>query len=280
MTAVSREWRLDGAEGLSLFAQSWLPDGEPLDVVVLAHGYAEHSGRYGNLVERLVPAGFAVHALDHRGHGRSEGQRALIDSMERVWADLDNFVGAVRAQHANARVKLLGHSMGGSIAFGYALRHAEKLSGLILSGPALATPITPVQRLILGIVAAVAPKAGTLALPAETVSRDPGVVRAYLADPLVATGKVPARTAMELLEAARSYPARARQMTLPLLVQHGGADVPVPPENNASLYAAIGSRDKTIRIYEGLFHEIYNEPEHPAVLDDLVEWLASHPTPD
>ncbi|GGC05683.1 monoacylglycerol lipase [Novosphingobium endophyticum] len=273
------EWDLPGSGGIALFAQSWLPEGEPRDIVVLAHGFAEHSGRYGNLVERLVPAGYAVHAIDHRGHGRSGGERAMIDSMERVWTDLDRFVDAVRSRHTNARVKLLGHSMGGSIAFGYALRHPEKLSGLILSGPAMGALVSPVQHFILKMIAAIAPRAGTLALSPESVSRDPDVVSAYVADPLVTVGKVPARTAMELLDAARSYPARAEQMTLPLLVQHGGADIPVPPADNAALYAGIGSADKTIRIYDGLYHEIYNEPEHAAVLDDLVAWLEAHPAP-
>lgn len=275
--SVPQEWNLVGHGGIGLFARSWLPEDDVRDVVVIAHGYAEHGGRYGNVVERLVPLGYAVHAIDHRGHGRSGGKRALIDRMERVWADLDTFVDAVRARHGCARIKLLGHSMGGSIAFGYALRHPDKLSGLILSGPAMGGSVPPVQRLILGALAAIAPGLGTLELPAETISRDPAVVAAYVSDPLVTLGKVPARTAAELVGAASSYPSRAHEMRLPILIQHGGQDIPVPPVGNEALYAAIGSPDKTIRIYEDLYHEIYNEPEREAVLDDLVAWLAAHP---
>ena len=273
----SQEWSLSGNDGVSLFAQSWLPQGKPKDVIVLAHGYAEHSGRYGNLVQRLVPAGYAIHAIDHRGHGRSGGDRALIDSMDKIWADFDSFVDVVRGRHDGLKPKALGHSMGGSIAFGYALRHQAKLSGLILSGPAIGALVTPVQRLILRLIAALAPKAGILELPSETISRDPAVVAAYVSDPLVTIGKVPARTARELLEAARRYPARASGMMLPLLIQHGRGDVLVPPADNAALYEAIGSPDKTIRIYDGLFHEIYNEPEHPMVLGELADWLEQHP---
>ena len=278
MTALQpQEWELAGQGGVRLFARSWLPEGSARDVVVIAHGYAEHGGRYGNVVGRLVPLGYAVHAIDHRGHGRSGGRRALIDRMARVWADLDAFVDAVRGRHGGAKIKLLGHSMGGSIAFGYALRHPEKLTGLILSGPAMGGLVPPLQRLILGALAALAPGLGTLELPAETISRDPEVVAAYLRDPLVTLGKVPARTAAELVAAASSYPRRAHEMRLPILIQHGGQDIPVPPADNAALYAAIGSSDKTIRIYDGLYHEIYNEPEREAVLDDLVAWLAAHP---
>ncbi len=271
------EWHLPGSGGIELFARSWLPAGEPRDVVVIAHGYAEHGGRYGNVVERLVPAGYAVHAVDHRGHGRSGGKRALLDRMEWVQADLDAVIDRVRARHGTAKVKLLGHSMGGSIAFGYALRHPEKLSGLILSGPAMGGLVPPVQRLILKALAAVAPNLGTLELPAETISRDPAVVAAYVGDPLVTLGKVPARTAAELVAASHSYPPRAAQMRLPLLIQHGAQDIPVPPADNRALYDLIGSPDKTVRIYEGLYHEIYNEPEREAVLDDLLAWLAAHP---
>ena len=275
--AASQEWELPGSGGVRLCAQSWIPEGTPRDVVVIAHGYAEHSGRYGNVVERLVPLGYAVHAIDHRGHGRSGGKRALVDRMDRVQADFDGFVDAVRARHGGAKLKLLGHSMGGSIAFGYALRHAGKLSGLILSGPAMGAVVTPLQSLIVKALSALAPNLGTISLPAEAVARDPAVVAAYIADPLVTIGKVPARTIAELMAASNASTARASEMRLPVLIQHGGQDLLVPPEGNRALYEAVGSSDKTVKIYDGLYHEIYNEPERATVLDDLVAWLEAHP---
>ncbi|MEO6718553.1 MAG: lysophospholipase [Novosphingobium sp.] len=278
MSAISsHEWQLAGTGGIKLFAQSWLPDGEPQDVVVIAHGYAEHGGRYANVVERLVPLGYAVHAIDHRGHGRSGGKRALIDRMEWVLADFDGFVNEVRKRHGGMKLKLLGHSMGGSIALSYALRHFDKLSGLILSGPAVGGLVPPLQQMILRAISAVAPTMGTLMLPPETISRDPAVVAAYVSDPLVTVGKVPARTAAELVAAASSFPALVPGICLPILIQHGAQDLPVPPEGNRAVYDLIGSPDKTIRIYEGLYHEIYNEPEREAVLDDLMAWLTAHP---
>ena len=278
MSAVTREEStLTGHGGLKLFARSWLPEGTARDVVVIAHGYGEHGDRYANVVERLVPAGYAVHAIDHRGHGRSGGRRALIDRMDRVIEDLHGFIEQIRARHGGGKVKLLGHSMGGSIALGYALRYPQDLSGLILSGPAVGGFVPLGQRLVLRLLSALAPNLGTLALPASAVSRDPAVVSAYERDPLVYHGKVPARTAGEMVAAAASYPARAGEMKLPVLIQHGAQDKLIPLEPNRAVYDALGSTDKTVKIYEGLYHEIYNEPEHGAVIDDLVAWLEAHP---
>lgn len=275
--APTREWQLTGSGGIELFAQTWLPEGEPRDVVVIAHGYAEHSGRYGNVVDRLVPAGYAVHAIDHRGHGKSGGKRAYVDRMAHLWSDLDRFVNRVRDRHGGKKLKLLGHSMGGSIAFGYALRHPDKLSGIVLSGPAIGAVVSPLQNLIVKALSALAPGLGTISLPPEAVSRDPAVVEAYVNDPLVTIGKVPARSIAELTAAAKASADRAGAMRLPVLIQHGGQDLLVPPAANHALYDAIGSADKTVRIYDGLYHEIYNEPEREAVLDELVAWLKAHP---
>lgn len=286
MNAIAREeWTLTGHGGLELFARSWRPDGPARDFVVIAHGYGEHGDRYANLVERLVPAGYAVHAIDHRGHGRSGGRRALVDRMDRVIDDLHGFVEQVRgrdgierrAGERGSKVKLLGHSMGGSIALGYALRYPQDLSGLILSGPAVGGFVPLGQRLVLRVLSALVPNMGTLALPASAVSRDPAVVAAYERDPLVHHGKVPARTAGEMVAAAAAFPARAGAMKLPVLIQHGAQDTLIPLEPNRAVYAALGSADKTVTIYEGLYHEIYNEPEHARVIDDLVAWLDAHP---
>lgn len=271
------EWRLTGHGGLALHAQGWLPAGEPRDVIVIAHGYGEHGGRYGNLVERLVPGGYALYALDHRGHGRSEGRRGLVDRMDRVIEDFHAFVGEVRARHGGSQVKLIGHSMGGNVAFGYALRWPDDLSGLILSGPLIGGSASFVQRLAVRMLSALAPGLGTVALPAEAVSRDPQVVAAYKGDPLVTLGKVPARTAHELFAPLPGYLRDAPGMKVPVLVQHGEADSLVPLAGAKPAIDAIGASDKTVITYPALFHEIYNEPEKERVIGDLAAWLAAHP---
>ena len=277
MIAPSIEWTLTGHGGVELFAQGWLPEGTPRDVVAIAHGYAEHGGRYGNLVERLVPQGYALYALDHRGHGRSGGKRALVDRMEWVIEDFHRFVGEVRTRHGDQRVKLLGHSMGGNVAFGYALRWPEDLSGMILSGPLIGARVPALQRLAMRLFSAIAPGMGTVALAAEAVSRDPAVVAAYKADPLVTVGKVPAGTAHELFAPLPRYLRDAPGMKVPVLIQHGEADSLVPLAGARPTIDAIGSSDKTVITYPGLFHEIYNEPEKDAVIGDLARWLEAHP---
>ena len=169
--------------------------------------------------------------------------------------------------------------MGGNVAFGYSLRWPEDLSGLALSGPLIGGRVPPVQRAILSLLSAIAPNTGMIALPPEAVSRDPAVVKAYVDDPLVTTGKVAARTANEMFRSVAGYRDKASNMTVPILVQHGEADALVRWADVRPVVEAIGSPDKTVIPYPGLFHEIYNEPEKDAVIGDLLRWLEAHPAP-
>ncbi|MCA1661643.1 MAG: alpha/beta hydrolase [Novosphingobium sp.] len=266
-----------GARGRRIFAQSWLPEGHPRDQVVIAHGYAEHSGRYAHVARFLNGEGFAVHALDHHGHGRSEGATAVIERFAQADADIDALVEKVRAESGQATVKLIGHSMGGSLALNYALGHQQRLSGLVLSGPAIGGRLPRAQRLLLSVLSRVAPRAGMIQLDGSAVSRDPAVVAAYEADPLVFRGRVPSRTLYEMFKAVRGYPWRVAALKVPCLLMHGGADRLVRAADAKPLFEAIGSPDKTIRIWPGLYHEIYNEPEQEEVLRVTADWLAEHP---
>ena len=268
---------LAGAKGRRIFAQSWLPHGHPRDQVVIAHGYAEHSGRYEHVAGFLNREGFAVHALDHHGHGRSEGATAVIERFAQAIADIDALVEKVRAESGQATVKLIGHSMGGSLALSYALEHPQRLSGLVLSGPAIGGKLPLAQRALLAVLSRIAPRAGMIQLDGSAVSRDPAVVAAYEADPLVYRGKVPARTLYEMLSAARTYPDRVAALKVPSLLMHGGADRLVRAADTKPVFDAIGSPDKTIRIWPGLYHEIFNEPEQDEVLRVTADWLAQHP---
>lgn len=267
------EFTFTGAGGVSIFATSWLPDGVPRDHLVLAHGYAEHLGRYRAVAKVFTDAGYAVHALDHRGHGKSGGTRAVIDSFANADADIDQLVDRVRRESGLARIKLVGHSMGGSLALNYALNHPEKLSGLVLSGPAIGGGLTKVQALLLSLISRIAPALGMIQLDAEAVSRDPQVVADYKADPLVFLGKVPARTAREMMHAISTYPARVESMQLPCLLMHGSADSLVLAKDAQPVFDAIASPDKTVRIFDGLYHEIFNEPERLEVLGIVKDWL-------
>jgi alpha-beta hydrolase superfamily lysophospholipase len=266
--------QFDGRGGLSIAWRAWLPEDEPKAVLVLAHGAGEHSGRYGHVAHRLNQAGYAVHALDHRGHGHSEGRRAYLDRMENVVDDLHTFVRQAKERHPGKPLFLLGHSMGGCIAIEYALAHQDELTGLALTCPlAVLEAANPVQRAAGRILSAVLPQAPVFRVDSALVSRDPKVVRRYDEDPLVHHGGLPARTVGELAQTVARFPERVPEIEVPLLVMLGGADELVPPEGGRMVAERAGSADKTLEEYDGLYHEILNEPDWEKVADDLVGWL-------
>jgi acylglycerol lipase len=273
-----KEGRFKGYKGLKLYYQYWLPDKRPKAVLLVAHGLAEHSGRYKNLVNYFVPKGYAVYALDHRGHGRSEGTRSYIDRFSDYLADLKTFFDKVRKEQGDAKIFLVGHSMGGTIATAYAIEHQKELAGLILSGALLTAlgGVSPVLLAMAGVIAVLLPKMGVVVLDASTISRDQAVIDAYVNDPLVFRGKVPARTGAELTKVCKKLPERMPEIKLPMLIMHGSADQLVPQEGSKLLYELAGSKDKTLKFYEGLYHEIFNEPEHKQVFVDMETWLTKH----
>lgn len=254
--------------------QAWLPAGDPRAVVVLAHGVSEHGGRYAWVGERLAERGFALYAGDHRGHGRSSGARAVIDRLDNAVRDLDGVVELAQAAHPGATTFLLGHSMGGAVALAYALEHQDRLDGMVLSAPLAALEAaSPLTRIAGRVLSAIAPRTGVYAIDSSCVSRDPGVVRDYDADPLNHHGKLPARTVAELTSAIGAFPDTVGRLTLPILTMHGSADRLTPPEGSEMILERAGSEDKSIVRYEGLYHELLNEPERQKVLDDIVAWM-------
>ena len=273
-----RTGHFPGAGGLNLFWQAWLPDGEPRGVVALAHGVSEHSGRYAWTGEQLAARGYALFALDHRGHGQSEGARAVVDRVDNAVSDLGELIaiaGDASADHA--KPFLLGHSMGGFLSLAFATRRQDEIRGLILSAPvAVLEAASPVQRIAGHVLSAIAPKLGVFPIDSSTVSRDPEVVRDYDADPLNYHGKLPARTVHEMAQEIGRFPQTIPSITVPLLVQVGTGDELVPPESSTLVYEWASSEDKTIKRYDGLFHEILNEPERDAVVADTLAWLDAH----
>ena len=274
-----RDGGFDGAGGLRIAWQAWEGREPARSTVVIAHGVSEHSGRYGHVVERLVPAGHDVYAIDHRGHGRSEGRRVLLDRMDNVVADLDQLVSRAVADHPGRPVFLLGHSLGGCVALAYVLRHQDRLGGLILSAPAAALEsASPVVRILSRVLSAVTPGLGVMKVDSGAISRDAAEVRAYEEDPLVDRGKLPARTVAEAAKAIDGFPDRVAEIRVPLLVLHGGEDRLTAVAGSRMVDERAGSEDKTLRVYDGLYHEIFNElpADRARVLDNLVAWLDDH----
>jgi alpha-beta hydrolase superfamily lysophospholipase len=269
--------RFDGAGGVEIAWQSWLPGRTPRATVAIAHGVSEHSDRYEHVAARLTGAGYAVYALDHRGHGDSEGPRAVIDRVRHAVADIDTLIGLARGEQLYRKLFLLGHSMGGALAVEYALAHQDRIDGLVLSAPAAdAGAASAFERIAGRVLSVVAPNAGVFEVHADRISRDPEVVREYVEDPRVFHGKLPARTVSELVEVAQSMPKRVPAITVPLLVMVGTGDEIVLPHAARMIAELAGSQDKRLIEYDDLFHEILNEPEQDRVMDDLVAWLDAH----
>jgi alpha-beta hydrolase superfamily lysophospholipase len=271
------EGRFNSPRNASIYYQAWLPEGGVKAALLLVHGLGEHSGRYGNVVNRLVPLGYAVYGLDHAGHGKSEGAREYIDRFEDYIETLAAYRAMVAGWQAGRPLFLLGHSMGGLISTVYLLDRQAEFKGAVLSAPAIKVggDIPPALVALSKILAAVAPRAGVAGLDTRLVSRDPAVVAAYDADPLIFHGKTTARLGAELLKAGRRAAVEARRISLPILILQGGGDRIVDPAGAQLLHNGISSSDKTLKQYEGLYHEVFNEPERDRVLQDVEAWLAA-----
>ena len=262
-----------GVGGVEIYWQKWVPDGEPRATVVLAHGASEHSARYEHVARAFTERSYSFWALDHRGHGRSGGPRVFFERFEDVVADLHTFIGQAAEELPGRRPYLLGHSMGGAVATAYAIRHDGGLAGLILSNPVASIKTAPGSVLAGRILSRVAPKLGVYSVPAEGVSKDPEEVRKYVEDPLNYHDKLPARTVAVLSEEVGSFADRASRITVPVLIFYSSTDPIVAPEGSRMLAERVGSADVTIRDWEGLRHEILNEPERDEVIAAMLDWL-------
>ncbi len=257
----SREGRF--ADG-RLYYRSWSSDGPARGEAIIAHGFAEHSGRYGHVAKVLTAAGVNVWALDHRGHGQSEGERGNIESVGSAVADLDLYVDLVASTSSGRPTYLVGHSMGGFISAAYAEEHQDRLAGLVLSAP------------LLHVDPAIAALADAEEVPdlglADAVSSDPAVVQAYKDDPLNYLGPPP-RDFLRSVGQVEDVRKRLPELTLPLLIMQGSSDLLVSPQALKDVVAGVSSQDVTAVLWPGLWHEIFNEPNQEDVLAVLSAWI-------
>ncbi len=267
-----------GVRDANIYYQSWLPEGEPKAILVIVHGLAEHSGRYMNVVNHLVPSGYAVYGIDHIGHGKSDGKRGYVEQFQDYTKVLKNYFDMIGKLQPNKPMFLIGHSMGGLISTAFLLNHQDKLSGAILSGPGIKLPDNISQATIFAakMFSIIMPGFGLKQLDSKGVSRDPSVVDAYINDPLVYTGKITARLGAELIKTMQHVTQQAAKIKLPIMIVQGSDDKLVDPGGAQFLYDLVGSKDKTIKIYNGFYHEVFNEPEHELVLNDVEIWLNAH----
>ncbi len=257
--------------------RNWPVAGDARAVVLIVHGLGEHCARYDSFASALNTAGYAVASLDLPGHGQSDGRRGHIDGFSEYGDAVLALYEKISATYLGLPVYLFGHSMGGLISTRLLLNHQEKFAGALLSGPAIQSPQQPpaFQVAVIKLIASLFPKLGVLTLDASGISRDPVVVEDYMQDPLVNKGKLSARLLVEMFKAMEECKANADKITLPIRVMHGGRDDMTSPEGSELLYKRVGSKDKELRIYKGLMHEILNEPEGLEITQEIIAWMHS-----
>jgi alpha-beta hydrolase superfamily lysophospholipase len=269
------EERFPARDGLQLYYRRWLPPGEPAAVVVIVHGVGEHGGRYAAVAEKFCRHGYAAYALDLRGHGNSAGDRVLVAAFAEYLDDLDSLLDRLATRHPDLPVYLLGHSMGGAVVTQLALRGRPEIRGLILSAAALriAGNLFPLLRKLAGLFSRLMPRLRLVRLGSGRLSRDPQVIADFRSDPLVFHDRFPVRTGAEILQAAQAIQRRMESIELPLLILHGTGDFVTDPKGSWELYTRARSADRTLKLYQGLYHDLLHEPEWEQITDEIVAWL-------
>ncbi|MFN2227208.1 MAG: lysophospholipase [Anaerolineae bacterium] len=268
------EGSFPGHGGLELYYQRWRPEGRPCAALAVVHGFGEHSGRYGNVVDWFVPRGFAVYAFDLRGHGHSPGQRGHVDSFAEYRGDVRAFLDLVGREEPSRPLFLLGHSQGGLIVLNYVLHDPAGLAGVVSCSPAIGKlGISPMLLVVARVLSRVWPRFSLEAgLDVNALSRDPAVVQAYVDDPLV-HGKASARLGTEISAAIDWTQAHAADMALPSLIIHGCSDHLCMSDASQAFYERITFADKERYEYEGHYHELFNDLDKEIVLADVEAWL-------
>lgn len=264
-----------GFGSIQLLARSWQPKSESRAAVIIVHGYADHSRRYTHVAECFVRQGLSVFAYDQRGHGRSDGKRAFVKSFDEYIDDLGIFVDLIHARVHTRPLFIFGHSMGGLVSAAYCLQRAPVLQGLILSSPAIdvGQDVPIIVRKLARLISLLAPTLPTVKLDFDDISHDSTIVARAKQDPLQYHGRMPARLGAEIMRTAAFVSANADSLLLPILILHGTADRIADPNGSRELHRNTGSYDKTLHLYDDLYHETFNEPQKKTVLEDVSRWI-------
>ncbi|MCR9097878.1 MAG: lysophospholipase [bacterium] len=261
------------------YRRSWLPP-EPSRVMILVHGYAEHAGRYDEMAMHFAERGFAVHAYDQAGHGRTAGPRGHVDRFDRLPEEAARFVELVAVDHPGLPITLVGHSMGGLVVATACAEHHPAVDRVILSGALLALGAGGLRQTLslmaARVLSVVAPKIGLAAgLDLQGLSRDPEVIRRYVEDPYV-KDRMTARFAAGMNATIDRTRAGASRVERPMLILHGGLDPLAAPSGSQAFHAGLSPQvasESELKVYPELRHEIFNEPEREAVWQDMLDWL-------
>ena len=265
-------------DGIDIFYQVWKPEGTPKGIVQIVHGLAEHAGRYINVVNKLVPEGYIIYGDDHQGHGRSGGLRGYVKSVDEYVQDQREFTKLIREKEGKELpLFILGHSMGSFISILYMADYPEEFKGIVLSGTGseVGGGVSRVTILMAKIMSKILPKMTLANELAEGVSRDPAVTEAYNNDPYVLK-KITVKLGGEIFNGFKLAEERIKDIKIPIFIQRGSEDPLII--KTKELFANVTAEDATLKEYEGLFHEVYNELEEDReiVLNELKDWLNNH----
>jgi acylglycerol lipase len=269
------EDRFQNLQCQTLFYQYWLPEGKPKAALLICHGLNEHSGRYAHLAAFFTARGYTVYSMDFIGHGRSSGTRSYIKHFSQFSQDLLIYLDMIQQWQPGLPIFLAGHSMGGLIAADILIDHQDRFKGAVLSGSLVLVPdyVSDTTVLLGKILGEIVPKLGLLEIDKQYLSRDPKVVQAYKDDPLVYNGKITVRLSSEINKGIARLEREGSAISLPILLLHGSEDKLVDPECSRYLLDKVSSLQKELIIYEGYYHEVYNEPEQQKVFQDVLTWL-------
>jgi len=275
MLATATEERIESAKGLKIFVRSWLPAAAPRAVTVVCHGVNSHGGQYVWAGEQFAGAGYAAYALDLRGRGQSEGERFYVEDVADYVSDVATTIALAKSRHPGLPVFLLGHSAGGVTSATYVLDHQAELAGFICESFAFQVPAPGFALAAIKGISHIAPRLPVLKLKNEDFSRDPKVVAALNSDPLIAHEVQPAATVAALVRADERLREEFPTITLPVLIMHGTDDKATVCHGSEFFYQTAGSKDKTLKLYEGHYHDLLADLGREQVMADIQAWIAT-----
>lgn len=277
---IENEHTFQNKDGLQLFYHQWLPDSNDIHaVVMIVHGHGEHSGRYRHVAESFTQVGFACYGVDHRGHGKSGGARVYFNDITHVVDDLRQLVDTVQAKYPGKDLLMFGHSMGSLISLEFVLRYPNEVRALALTGTAITgEELQPKWLISLASQAAKFMPKVRLSPPlsVNVLTTDPEQIKLWEADPMTEKGMWRIGTSVAMLKSGRYIREHAHQLTLPLLILHGGDDVLTPSSGATYLEEHAKSDDMTVKIYPGLRHELVNEIGRDEIITEIRDWLMAH----
>jgi len=279
VASLARGETITSAQGVKVFVRSWTPERPPRAVLVVAHGFNAHGGHFAWAAEQFLSAGLTVVAFDFRGRGRSEGERFYVEEIDEYVSDLSSTIALVRSRYPHLPMFLLGHSAGGVVAATYLLENRAGIAGFICESIAFQVPAPTFALAAIKGLSRLVPRLRVLTLRNKAFSRDPRAVEALNTDPLTAHERQPASTVAALVRANERLRGRFASITLPLLIVHGTADRVTDVRGSQFLYDAVGATDKTLKLYEGHYHDLLNDVGKEQVVADMQRWIVDRLPP-